>query len=103
MEGCLIISNNAILIKSEYQTMVPNPSVKMIWKQSSEIPSCAFPIGRTSNNEVLYSGMIVNTLREPSIGHVDGNNRVMSYAYNNAIKLEMNFNILCTQETVLQN
>lgn len=79
--------------------MVPNPSVRMIWKQSSEIPSCAFPIGRTSDNKVLYSGMLVNTQREPSIGHVDGETRVMFYAYNNMVQHDMSFNILCTQET----
>ena len=81
--------------------MVPNPSVRMIWKQSSEIPSCAFPVGWTKTNEILYSGMLVNTAREPYIGQVDAANRLMVYAKDNVVELDMSFNILCTQELVM--
>lgn len=99
MEGCRIISNNSISIKNKYQTLVPNPGVHLIWKQVSEIPSCSLPTGMMWNQEPLYSGMLVNNLRQPYIGHVDAENRVMVYSKDDAVQLEAAFfNILCTHE-----
>ena len=105
LRGCLIITNHGAIVGSgQYQTMVPNPGVKLIWKQVSEIPSCAIPTGQTQSGQPLYSGMVVSNKRVPSIGKVEPITGTFYYVQNNTVQKETSFfNILCTHEQVMEN